>query len=82
MPNLVADSCIHKSVCFQPGGGGCVSKCRHWLAVEKFSASNNGSTPCRFFRREKILVGHNEHGEPFFNPIPWCDHEPSQRAVP
>ena len=34
MPNIIADSCIHKPVCFQPGGGGCVSKCRHWLAVE------------------------------------------------
>jgi hypothetical protein len=46
VPNIVADSCAHKGVCFQPGGGGCVSKCRHWLAVEKFTSANTESMPC------------------------------------
>ena len=34
MPNLVADGCVHKPICFLPCGGGWVSQCRHYLAVE------------------------------------------------
>lgn len=46
MPNIVADSCVHKEVCFQSGGMGCVSKCRHWLAVEKFTSTNSAMPKC------------------------------------
>lgn len=40
--------------------------------------ANNGNTPCRFFSRENIPDGDNSH----FTSVPWCNHAPSQRAVP
>lgn len=46
MANLIADSCIHKPVCFSSGGGGCVSKCGHYINVENFTSHNKQSTPC------------------------------------
>ena len=39
--------------------------------------TNNGSMPCQYFRREKICIGENH-----YHSVPWCNHEPSQRAVP
>jgi hypothetical protein len=62
----------------------------NWLEslVEKFKSAaqggpaNNGSTPCRFFSREKVHTGQAADGGNMYQSIPWCNHEPSQRAVP
>lgn len=54
-----------------------------WLRIKRFvneaqkTPTNNGSTPCQYFRREKIRTG-----ESHYHSVPWCNHEPSQRAVP
>jgi hypothetical protein len=50
--------------------------------VEKFTSTNNGSTPCRFFSREKLCAGQSNDGCTAYQSVPWCNHEPSQRAVP
>lgn len=45
-------------------------------------AHNNGSTPCRFFSRDKVFTGQSADGGSTYQSVPWCNHEPSQRAVP
>jgi hypothetical protein len=50
--------------------------------VEKFTSYNNGSTPCRFFSRDKVFTGQSADGGNMYQSVPWCNHEPSQRAVP
>jgi len=42
------------------------------------ASDNNGSTPCRFFSRENIATA----GEGHYQSVPWCNHGPSQRAMP
>ena len=50
--------------------------------VENFTSYNNGSTPCRFFSRDKVSTGKAADGGNMYQSVPWCNHEPSQRAVP
>ena len=44
--------------------------------------NNNGSTPCRFFSRDKVFTGQSADGDNTYQSVPWCNHEPSQRAIP
>lgn len=54
-------------------------KCGFWKTSDtKESANtstNNTSTPCRFFSREKVQTGPDHYHE-----VPWCNHTPSQRT--
>ena len=47
------------------------------VLLELGTSPNNGSTPCRFITRESIPLGGGH-----FQSVPFCNHEPSQRAVP
>lgn len=51
-------------------------------AVLAQQTNNNGSTPCRFFSRDKVCTGKSADGGNMYQSVPWCNHEPSQRAVP
>ena len=50
--------------------------------VAELTSTNNGSTPCRFFSRDKVCTGKAADGGNMYQSVPWCNHEPSQRAVP
>lgn len=52
------------------------------LVEEKFTPTNNGSTPCQFFSRDKVCIGKTADGVNMYQSVPWCNHEPSQCAVP
>lgn len=60
--------------------------CKEWQtlksAVLAQQTTNNGSTPCRFFSRDKVCTGKAADGGNMYQSVPWCNHEPSQRAVP
>lgn len=51
-------------------------------AVLAQQTTNNGSTPCRFFSRDKVCTGKAADGRNMYQSVPWCNHEPSQRAIP
>ena len=51
-------------------------------AEARFTSHNNGSTPCQFFSRDKVSTGKAADGGNMYQSVPWCNHEPSQRAVP
>jgi len=52
------------------------------LVEENGSSHNNGSTPCRFFSRDKVCTGKAADGGDMYQSVPWCNHGPSQRAIP
>jgi len=75
-------------------GDWCISRTGHsyLISVEDWQTlkaavfvqqtNNNGSTPCRFFARNKVLTGKSADGGKMYLSVPWCNHEPSQRAAP
>jgi len=70
--------CVAYSVCADNMVYKCLACQNFHRALEsKLHSHNNSSTPCRFFRRELIRTGEN-----LYHSVPWCDHEPSQRAIP
>jgi hypothetical protein len=74
--------CFHFDVCSIVKIDNCVEECGHYINVEKFTSYNNGSTPCRFFSRDNVFTGQSADGGNMYQSVPWCNHEPSQRAVP
>ena len=45
------NDCVHRGICKFRGDGMCLTECGHYAAEEKFTSTNNKSTPCYFCGR-------------------------------